>query len=845
VPGAAETPLMRQYLALKGRYPDAILFYRLGDFYEMFFEDAVVASEALELTLTSRNKGDPDEVPMCGVPHHSAHTYLARLVEAGHKVAVCEQMEDPAKAKGIVRREVVRVVTPGVAIDPEVLDPGAPRYLAGVAQGGGLAFLDVSTGDLRATDVADGAAALSEVARLEAKEVLLSPAADESLARSFAAVARVERRPDAPVEALADLDADAREALATLSGPARAAAANVLAYVRDTQPAHGLPPIRVTAYRSADRLVLDEAARRHLEILRTMGGERKGSLLGLVDQTVTAPGARRLRDDLLAPLMAPPEIARRLDVVEALATDPARRDALGEALAGVADVERIASRAALGAATPRELRALGDALGRTPDLVRALAGVEPLEALAPPLAPAVEALAAGIRDAMVEAPPPLSTGGGLFRRGWDARLDEVIALAEGGKDLLFALEAKEREASGIGSLKLRYNRVFGYYLEVTKANLSRVPPHFVRKQTVATGERYTTEALETLQARLLTAEERRKEIEKDLFDSLVARVASVAHALARWAGRVAELDARRALAVVAHRGGWTRPVVDGGLRLEIRDGRHPVVEALDPAGAFVPNDVVVDAGDGPSLLVITGPNMAGKSTVLRQTALSAILAQTGSFVPARSARLGAIDRVFTRVGASDDLAGGRSTFMVEMREAAEILRSATRRSLVVLDEVGRGTSTFDGLSIAWAIGEHLHDAIRCRALFATHYHELVALAASRPRVANFNVSAREHGGDVVFLRKLVPGGASHSYGIQVARMAGLPASVLARARAVLEALESGTFEARTAGAQLDLFAAPAPAPPPADPVRERLAAVDVDATTPLDALRILAELKRL
>ncbi len=836
---------MRQYLAQKARYPDAILFFRLGDFYEMFFEDAVLVAEKLELTLTSRNKGDPDEVPMCGVPHHSAHHYLARLVEAGHKVAVCEQMEDPSAAKGIVRREVVRVVTPGVAIDETVLDPLAPRYLAGIAGGGGLALFDASTGDLRATDGLDGAALVSECARLEAKEVLLPQGVDSALEAALARTARVERRAPAPQGADADLDADAREALAALSAPAREASLAVLAYVREAQPAHGLPAIRVTAYRAIDRLVLDEAARRHLELVRTMAGERRGSLLGLLDRTVTASGARRLREDLLEPLVDVHQISRRLDVIEALVADPPRRDALAEALRGIADVDRIATRASLGAASPRDLRGLGDALGRSPAIRAALAGVPALEALQPPEDPDVAALGAEIVDAVVTDPPAVATGGGIFRRGRDARLDEVIDLMSGGKDLLLQLEAREREATGIGSLKVRFNQVFGYYIEVTRPNVPKVPPRFVRKQTVATGERYTTEELDGLQTRLLTAEERRKEIEKELFDALARRVAGLARALGHWAACAAQIDARRALADVAHRGSWCRPVVDGGLVTQIADGRHPVVEALDPSGSFVPNDTTLDGGDGPSLLVITGPNMAGKSTVLRQVALITLLAQMGSFVPARSARLGVCDRIFTRVGASDDLAGGRSTFMVEMREAAEILRSATRRSLVVLDEVGRGTSTFDGLSIAWAIGEHLHDAIRCRALFATHYHELVALAATHPRVANFNVAAREHGSDVVFLRKLVPGGTSHSYGIAVARMAGLPGSVLARARAVLESLESGQFEARAQGAQLDLFAAPAPSAPPADAVRDRLATVDVDATTPLEALRILAELKRL
>ncbi|MBX3251125.1 MAG: DNA mismatch repair protein MutS [Myxococcales bacterium] len=867
---------MQQYLRAKEQYPDALLFFRLGDFYEMFYDDAVRSSELLDIALTTRGTGpDGEAIPMAGIPHHAAASYLARLLALGQKVAVCEQMADPKTVKGVVPREVVRVVTPGLNLEDEALDARADNYLValvpsvedeeGVPEGAlGLAALELSTGQLRAAVLPDGAAALAELSRLEPRELLLPPDLDFGLAASLDRVAVRRVAPEADERALEQAlgEEELKRARVLLPMVARHAAATALAYAQATQPGVSLGIQQLGLYDPRQHLVLDDAAVRNLELVRTLSGERKGSLLHLLDVTRTPMGARLLRRRLLAPLTDVATIRRRHDAVEALVADEPLRAALRQALAGAGDLERLTTKASLGLATPRDLGVIRDALGRAADLVetlRAHAEASTDDALVR-LVPSD--LVPEVRDelarALVESLPVSPREGGIVAEGIDADLDELRSLSSRAKDVVLELEQRERKRTGIGSLKIKFTRVFGYYIEITRSNLDAVPSDYVRKQTIANGERFVTEELSQLQEKILSADERSKALEQRLFEDLRAMVAREAFRLRSLAGGLAEIDVSAALADVAHRFGYVRPVVDDGLLLELRDARHPIVERLAGASAFVPNDVVLDAegAASPRLMVITGPNMAGKSTVMRQAALAAILAQAGSFVPAREARVGIVDRVFTRVGARDDLGEGQSTFMVEMREAAAILRGATRRSLVILDEVGRGTSTYDGLAIAWAIAEHLHDAIACRCMFATHYHELQELAETRPGVVNFNVAAQEYGDDVVFLRKLVPGGSSRSYGVAVAKLAGVPPIVLARAKALLGDLERGAAlpsgqHARVrpidakGRAQLELFASAPPAPPPPSPVEEALRGLEVERMTPVDALVALARLRQM
>jgi DNA mismatch repair protein MutS len=857
----SDTPVMRQYLQIKQDYPDALLFFRLGDFYEMFFEDAVVCAEALDLTLTSRDKGKADSVPMCGVPHHAGRGYIARLTELGHKVVLAEQTEDPKKAKGLVKREVMRVITPGVVLDDEVLDPKLGRYLAAVTAGRGddrgrfgLAYLDASTGEFRATEVEGRDALLGELARVGPRELLTTWAELRELFPAcayspFAAVPADERGPlleQALAGELAQLGL-AERPLATQS------AADVLAYARATQPAGNLPLSRIHVYDPGEAVVLDEAAVANLELCATlMGGKKQGSLLDVVDRTRTAPGGRLLRRWLLYPLTQVAPIRRRLDAVEYFVDRAAARDQVRRELARIADLERLAGRVSLNVATPRDLGQLRDSLARLPGLAAAISDGEAIDVpelidlgREPALIAELASLAAELERALIDEPSTQTNEGGFIREGFCAQVDDNRRLAEGGKDALAAIELRERERSGIASLKVKYNRVFGYFIEVTKSHLGKVPDDYKPKQTIANGQRYVTEELVELERRILEAEEVVVARELELFGELCRRVEQRARAIVDAGQRVASVDVCASLAEVAHTGGYVRPEVDDGLVLEIVEGRHPVVERSVPPGTFVPNDCTVDPDDA-QILLITGPNMAGKSTFMRQVAHIALLAQVGSFVPAGRARVGVCDRIFTRVGAADNLARGESTFMVEMRETAAILAGATRRSLVILDEVGRGTATFDGVSIAWAVTEFLHDAIGARTLFATHYHELGALARARPRIRNCSVAVREHAGEIVFLRQVVSGGASRSYGIDVARLAGLPRSVVSRARQILAELEGS--QRLGGGAQLDLFAAAQSVPVPPEPsaadrVAERLRALDVDALTPLAALNVLAELR--
>ncbi len=862
-PKGAQTPVMQQYLREKANHPDALLFFRMGDFYELFFDDALTAAKALDLTLTSRNKNDADAVPMCGIPHHASPMYIPRLLDQGFNVAVCEQLEDPAKAKGVVRRGVVRVYTPALVMDGDSLDARTNQFLAAVAppETGpglpgtwGLAAYDFTTGELFTVDLPDGMALVGELSRLDVREVLC-PGDAETVVRPWLKIlARVFIRgtaaitPDSAVTVLSNalVDSEVRASLDGLSVPSRCAAAMALRYAQDAQPESKVSVQRIARLDPRDHLHLDETTQQHLEIFRSVRGDKKGSLLHHVDATVTAMGARRLRGWLAFPLQDIRRIRQRHDAVDALVTYPDVRSSLRAALTAIPDVERIGVRATLGAATPRDLGMLRDGLTNIPAVVAALTArddaAEALKALRP--TDPCEDLLAVLKGSLADQPPAALEDGGVFRKGFDTALDRWLSLANDSRDVILAIEQREREATRINSLKVRFNKVFGYYIEVTKANLHLVPAQgYRRKQTVAGGERFTTDELVKLETEILEAEEHVRELERQRFDELCGRVAMAVARLSRLANVLADGDALGAFAEVSHRHDYVRPTVDDGSEITLRDSRHPVVECILEPGSFVPNDVSLDM-KGKRLWLVTGPNMAGKSTLMRQVALTVVLAQAGSFVPARQARIGRVDRVFTRVGASDDLARGQSTFMVEMTETASILRGATARSLVIFDEIGRGTSTFDGLAIAWAVAEYLHDTVRARAMFATHYHELCALADTRGHVLNVNVSARETGDDIVFMHKLSEGGASRSYGVAVARLAGMPEPVLARARAVLKDLERGEGPMRRPPRQPGLFDPVPPIPPAMEhPVVTALSHVDTDRLTPLDALQLITQLR--
>ena len=866
---AKRSPAMEQFFRAKQAYPDAILFFRLGDFYEMFFEDAVLAAELLELTLTSRGTDAQGvAIPMAGVPHHAASGYIARLIEQGHRVAICEQMADPSQVKGIVPREVVRVVTPGLVLDPDALDARAHHYLAcisGAAPRFGLAVVELSTAEARACRIDTSAGVLAELVRLDPREILLEGAAVELQTQLARLLPRAAFRPaDAALLDAAHADPRLARMLAGsggeggLSQEELRAAECALKYAQDSQPGVELDVQRIAPYDPSDQLQLDDAAVRNLELVATLAGERKGSLLHLLDLTKTAAGARLLRRRLLAPLTDIARIRRRHDHVESLFQDASLRDDLRDALARIGDLERLSTRAALGIATPRDLGAVRASLLSAAQLRRRLLqAVErsPDDSLAKLVPEDVCAeLQAQLAAALTDEPPWSATQGGIFRDGHDPRIAELRQLSDHSKDVILELERREREQTGIQSLKVRFTKVFGYYIEITRSKLGGVPAHYRRKQTVAGGERFTTDELEQLQAKILNADERLRALEAELFDGLRVQVARVSPQLKRLAQGLADLDVHAAFAELAQRHDYVRPAVDDSLGLALTDARHPIVERMLPAGSFVANDVELDA-ERARMLVITGPNMAGKSTVMRQVALSVIMAQAGGFVPARAARIGIVDRIYTRVGASDNVAQGQSTFMVEMRETASILRGATRRSLVVLDEIGRGTSTYDGLAIAWAVAEHLHDAIGCRTMFATHYHELCELSHTRPSAVNFNVAAKQYKGEVVFLHKLLPGGSSRSYGVAVAQLAGVPEIVLARARALLAELEAGAAlpsGARSSlrgresdpGGQLEIFAGQ-PAAAAESELEATLRALEIEHITPIDALVALARLKQL
>jgi DNA mismatch repair protein MutS len=836
------TPMMEQYLRIKAEHEDAILLYRLGDFYEMFFEDAKIASRILDITLTSRNRGESGEgVPLCGVPYHAAQPYIARLLAAGWKVAVCEQ-RTPA-GRGLVEREVVRVITQGTVLDETSLDPGTPSYLGAIAVDGercGLAVVEFSTGSVRVTETATWAALAAELERLQVREVVVPPTLTE------ARRSQIDAGPWATSVGAAEAGVGVQDAWQRSWPLAARAAGRAFAYLAANHRG-ALDHLQAAeVYDSQAFLKLDAAAQRNLELFATLDGQRRGSVLWVLDRTGSPMGARTLRGWLLAPLMDLDAIGTRLDAVEELAQCVELREGTAELLRGMGDLERISGRIGTRTATPRDVVALASGLDRVARLA---------EALEPVRAPLLVRIAASldpltgvrslIRSALVDAPPASLRGGAVIREGYHAEIDELRQMGRDGRGWIARLEAQERERTGIASLKVRYNKVFGYYIEVSNPNLALVPETYQRKQTLVGGERFVTPDLKAYEAKVLGAEERLQVLEAELFDAVVDAVAAEQRALTATARAAGQLDALVSLAEVAHHRGYVRPQVGRDVGLVIRDGRHLVVEALTSnVAGFVPNDCHLDP-EGGHIVVITGPNMAGKSTYLRQNALIVLLAQTGSFVPASEAAIGIVDRIFTRVGATDNLAGGESTFMVEMRETAEILRAVSPRSLVILDEIGRGTSTFDGISIAWAVVEYLHDHPTARplTLFATHYHELTELPSVCPRVRNASATVREWNGEVVFLRRIVQGPASRSYGIEVARLAGVPPAVVSRAKQILAALEaggrgqSGIPAERAAGpTQPSLFESTE------SRLRRELAAVEVDRLTPLEALNFVGHL---
>ncbi|MDT8441326.1 MAG: DNA mismatch repair protein MutS [Desulfuromonadales bacterium] len=867
---AKTTPMMQQYLEIKADHPDAILFFRLGDFYEMFLDDAVVASRILDITLTSRNKGADEEIPLCGIPFHSCQPYIAKLVQHGHKVAICEQVEDPKTAKGIVRREVVRVVSPGLVVDSGTIDPRRNNYLLAVAgresadAACGLGFVDITTGEFRITELDGLDAVAGEILARDPAEVLLPDGSDGawlhdrlqvSLAgRTVNRVAEWALSDDRTVQLLGEFFPDGSlEAFGCADLPgARLAAGMLLHYLREARQgavSHLQPP---RTYHCRDYMVLDEFTRRNLELTATLhDGKRHGSLLGVLDRTVTAMGARKLRHWITHPLVDLDRIRARHAAVAELVEESLRRDELRERLDGIHDLERLNGRIAMATGNAKDLVALQVSLQRLPAIKVLLAELQSplLDRLRDAIDP-LDDVVALIGQAIVDDPPFVLREGGLIRAGYHAGLDELRQISREGKGWIARLEQEEKARTGIASLKVRFNRVFGYYIEITRSHLDRVPDDYQRKQTLANAERFITPALKEYEEKVLGAEEKLVEIEYDLFQQVRRQVAAEGERIRAVADCLATLDVLLGLADLAHERDYCLPAMDESTELLIVEGRHPVIEAMSLGERFVANDVRLDTAQN-QILIITGPNMAGKSTFMRQVALIVLLAQMGSLVPAKKAKIGLVDRIFTRVGASDNLARGQSTFMVEMTEAANILHHATPRSLIVLDEIGRGTSTFDGISIAWAMAEFLHDHadVAARTLFATHYHELTELAETRERVQNYNVAVKEWNDQIVFLRRIVKGGASHSYGIQVARLAGLPKAVIERAKEVLRNLESGEYEAgaprlaRTAGGrkapapQLSLFEPP-------DPLRQRLAEIDVAVLTPLEALNLLDQLKK-
>ena len=838
------TPMVKQYLRIKEVYNDAILLYRVGDFYEMFFEDAEIASKLLDITLTSRDKDAPNPIPLCGVPYHSVEPYIAKLISLGKKVAICDQVEDPKTAKGVVKREVTRVITPGIVLDGEGVAAGSNNFLAAVfipplckgREGGvdlppltppykggevfGLALADVSTGHFSAAEFDSIELLAEELARLEPREVILPLCKGESEGVDLPSLSLPYKGREGEKTLITPLDEKHFDAQAishlegathiihSLPSAARAAGA-IWHYITETQKGEPRHIRRIETSLGTKTMRLDEATKRNLELFRTMiDGGTKGTLVDLLDRTSTAMGARKLKSWMLYPLMDWKAIESRFDAVETIIESNLASE-LPAHLARVYDLERIGARIAMGTASARDLVGLKNSINEIPEIkdviarstLRLRSGQAPCDVAISVLTGDcfadtrndISDIASKIEKTIVDEPPPSLRDGGIIKSGVDAELDELRSISFGGKDSIARIEARERERTGINSLKVKYNKIFGYYIEITHTHKDKVPEDYIRKQTLVNAERYITPELKDYEDKVLAAEDKIRALEYDIFFKLREDIAAQVERITKTADTLATIDVLTSFAIAAREYKYTRPKVNEGREIKIVEGRHPIIERLNPIERFVPNDVCLD-GQENRLLIITGPNMAGKSTAMRQTALIVLMAQMGSFVPAKEATIGVADRIFTRIGASDALSQGQSTFMVEMREAATILKEATERSLVVIDEVGRGTSTFDGLSIAWAIAEDLHDRVRARTLFATHYHELTELALTKDGIKNFNIAVKEWKGEVIFLRKLVPGGTSRSYGIQVAKLAGLPEAVITRSHEVLKNLEAGELD---------------------------------------------------
>lgn len=850
---------MQQYREIKAQHQDAILFFRMGDFYEMFYDDAEVASRVLGLTLTSRNNGGAAEVPLAGVPVKAASEYLRRLVSQGFRVSICEQIEDPRTAKGIVKRAVVETITPGAAFADELLDGNRSNFMcAAVTHDGkvGFAAADISTGQFRVAVLPAGEAE-AFLSRYAPREILIPEGSEGQLKTNTNVQPLVTERPDWEFDA-----AIAREALqrhfdiASMEGLgfstgddiALGAAGALFRYLSEIQPGGLKHLARPIIERSEESIPLDEMTRRNLELIESLRtGDSSGTLLSVLDRTQTPMGARLIRDWILMPLCDVERIMERLDAVEVFVRNPIKRMALRDALDSVRDIERLSAKVSAMRASPRDVRALGDSLQKLPAFEKIVVDISTGAALLGKIRQELDCctdVAAGIVSTIVDHAPPSIGEVAAIQNGIDPVLDELRALRDGGKEGIARIQMEERSRTGINSLKVGYNKVFGYFIEVSNSNTHLVPDDYQRKQTLTGGERYVTPALKEFEERVLSAVEKIEEQERALFEQLRLRVAAEIARLQKLSSLIAQIDVLATLAEVAEKEGYAKPEVTTGFDLNIKAGRHPVVERMMPREKFIPNDVSLS--DDSRLIILTGPNMAGKSTVLRQIGLIVLMAQIGSFVPAASAQIGVADRIFTRVGASDNLVRGQSTFMVEMSETSAILSSATRKSLVLLDEIGRGTSTYDGVSIAWAVSEHLHDAIGCKTVFATHYHELTQLTDDLPAARNFNVQVKEVGEKILFLHKLAPGGADRSYGIEVGRLAGLPAAVLGRARELLRHLEGDHIARQGNGAaktqaitqpsgQLGLFGEK-------HPVVDELSALNPDEITPRQALELLARL---
>lgn len=877
------TPAMRQYMDIKETCKDAILFFRMGDFYEMFFEDAKTASKALNITLTTRDRNKENPVPMCGVPFHAAAGYIAKLVAEGHKVAVCEQAEDlplspslrgtKGEAKGIIKREVTRIITPGVVLEEELLDAKSNNFIASLTWNGrmgGLSCMDVTTGEFKIAEFSETGSLLEEIKRIEPKELLIAEDLinNPQLASCLLPLASHVSPLNGCNVSYDDAVYGLTEHFQVLSldgfgcgslNEGVKAAWIVLKYVKETQK-NALPHIKhISTYHPNQFMVIDSMTKKNLEIVESIRyGSKRGALLGLVDKTKTAMGGRRIRAWLDCPLKDVAEINRRLDAVEELSGEKPLREEVQAHLVKVYDMERLIVRAALGTASPRDMVSLKDSLKTIPQIKNFLKTFHSslLKGIHHGLDDVKDACGL-IEAGIIDSPPVLVREGGFIREGFNAELDELRAMMRHGRDWIARFEADEKKRTGINSLKVRYNKIFGYYIEITKVNLKEAPSYYIRKQTLVNAERFITTELKDYEAKILGAEERIGDLEQRLFQDIRQKVAVCRDRIQETANLLAGLDALAAFAELADEMNYVRPKVNDGNAINIIEARHPVIEA-NKEERFVSNDALLDCADS-QIIILTGPNMAGKSTYIRQVALIVIMAQMGCFVPASEATIGVVDRLFTRIGASDDITRGHSTFMVEMNETASILNNATEKSLIILDEIGRGTSTYDGLSIAWAVAEYIHDhaKVRAKTLFATHYHELTDISLTKERVKNYNMAVKEWNDKVIFLRKVVPGGSNRSYGIQVARLAGMPEPVIKRAKEILLNLERGELNeagmprlafskqgahpwgaAGQAALQLSLLGEK-------DPVKEELRQIDVNKITPVEALIKLNQLKEM